>query len=93
MELVKLSPAQLSIINVILQVDGEGKAKQYPLSELTVASEIFKAIKQCVKEDKFVEGKLNFTSEQKVFITKQIDERNWTVVDAEVVFELKSILK
>ena len=93
MELIKLSPAQLSIINVVLQVDGEGKAKQYPIGELVIASDIFKAIKQCVKDDKFVEGNINFSSEQKVFITKAIDERSWGVVDAEVIFELKEILK
>ena len=90
---MKITTGQLSIINLVLQIDGEGKAKQYALSELTTASDIFKEIKKCVKDDKFIDGEVKLTSEQKVFITKQIDERKWTVNDAEVVFELKELLK
>lgn len=90
---MKVTPQQLSIINLLLQIDWEGKAKQYALSELTIASDIFKEIKKNVDEDKFIEWEIELTSEQKVFITKQIDERKWTVGDAENIFELKTLLK
>ena len=90
---MKITTGQLAIINLVLQIDGEGKAKQYALSELTTASDIFKEIKKCVEDDKFIDGEINLTSEQKVFLTKLIDERTWTVNDAEVVFELKTLLK
>ena len=50
---MKTTAEQLGIINLVLQVDKDNKAKQYPLSELTTASDIFKEIKKCVKEDKF----------------------------------------
>lgn len=99
---MKITVWELSIINLVLQVDWEGKSKQYPLSELTTASDIFKEIKKCVgiiKNDKwedmevFKDWEIELTSEQKVFITKLIDERSWTVGDAEFIFKLKSLIK
>lgn len=85
--------SQLSIINLVLQIDSEWKAKQFPISELVIASEIFKEIKKCVEWDKLIDGEIDLTSEQKVFITKLIDERSWTVTDSEIVFEIKKMLK
>lgn len=90
---MKITVWQLAIINLILQVDSEWKAKQYAIAELTTASDIFKEIKKCVKEDKFIDWEIELTSEQKVFITKQIDERKWGVTEAEIIFELKNLLK
>lgn len=90
---MKISAGQLAIINLVLQIDNDGKAKQYALSELSVANEIFTEVKKNVKEDKFVDGEIDLTSEQKVFITKLIDERSWTVQDAEAVFDLKKLIK
>lgn len=90
---MKITFGQLAIVNLIIQVDSEGKAKQFALAELTTASDIFKEIKKCVKEDKFIDGEIELTSEQKVFLTKLIDERTWMVGDSESVFELKTLLK
>lgn len=90
---MKITTGQLAIVNLVLQVDKEWKAKQYALSELTIASDIFKEIKKCVKDDKFIDGEIDLTSEQKVFITKLIDDREWTVGDADNVFDLKDLLK
>jgi hypothetical protein len=107
---MKITVNQLGLINTILQVDKEGKTRQFPLAELTTASDIFKEIKKLtepkeidvpqkdgsVKKEThefFKEGELELTSEQKVFITKLIDERDFTVYDAEVVFELKKLIK
>jgi hypothetical protein len=98
---MKINVQQLAIISYILQLDKEGKAKQFALAELTTASDIFKEIKKCTKK-KEIEGKMNevfkdgeieLTSEQKVFLTKLIDERDWTVNDAETIFELKKLIK
>ena len=90
---MKITKEQLSIINVILQVDKEGKSKQFGLSDLSIASDVFKEIKKLVVEDKFTDGEIELTSEQKVFITKLIDERDWTVMDADFVFALKTLIK
>lgn len=90
---MNITSSQLSIINLVLQIDSEWKAKQFPLSELVIASEIFKEIKKNVKDDLLIDGDIELTSEQKVFITKLIDERSWTVTDAEHIFEIKKLLK
>ena len=90
---MKVTIGQLAIINLCLQVDNEWKAKTYGLGELTTASEIFKEIKKCVKEDEFEDWEIDLTSEQKVFITKIVDARNWTINDAEIVFSLKELIK
>lgn len=90
---MKITVSQLSIINLVLQIDWEWKAKQFPLSELLIASEIFKEIKKNVKDDLLIDGDIELTSEQKVFITKLIDERSWTVTDAEHIFEIKKMIK
>lgn len=70
-------------------IDNEWKAKNFPLSELVIAWDIFKEIKKCVKEDKFIEWEIELNSEQKVFLTKLIDAKNFTVNDAEIVQSLK----
>lgn len=90
---MNITSSQLSIINLVLQIDSEWKAKQFPLSELVLASDIFKEIKKNVKDDLLIDGDIELTSEQKVFITKLIDERSWTVTDAENIFEVKKMLK
>lgn len=90
---MKLTAQQFGLINMVIQIDWEWKAKQFPLSELVIASEIFKEIKKNVKDDLLIDGDIELTSEQKVFITKLIDERSWTVTDAENIFEVKKMLK
>ena len=90
---MKVTQNQLGVLNLVLQLDKEWKAKQYILSELSLASDIFKEIKKLVVEDKFIDWEIELTSEQKVFLTKWIDERTWVVSDADIVFELKVLLK
>lgn len=93
--MMKISPQKLSIINLLLQIDNDWKARQFPIQELSIALEIFSQIKKNVDEsgNNFIDGEITLTSEQKVFLLKLIDERSWTVVDAEHVFDLKSLLK
>jgi len=90
---MKLTELQLWIINLVLQVKEDWTAKTYALAELAIASDIFKEIKKCVKDDKFIAGEVKLTSEQKVFLTKAIDERNWSVADADIIFTLKELIK
>lgn len=42
--------------------------------------------------ENFIDGEVDFSSEHKVFITRIIDERNWSVVEAESIFKLKELL-
>ena len=90
---MKIQVWELAIVNLVLQVDNEWKAKSFPLSELLIAWDIFKEIKKCVKDDKFIDWEIELTSEQKVFLTKLIDAKNFTVNDAEIVQSLKLLLK
>lgn len=90
---MKITATELGIINLVIQIDGEGKPRQFALAELSTASSIFKAIKTSVKEDKFVDGDVKLSSEEKVFLTKLIDERTWTVGDSDAIFDLKKLLK
>lgn len=83
---------QQSIINILIQVEQNGEPKVYPLGQLSIANEIYKAIWKNVEGKNFIDWEVDLSSEQKVFITKLIDERNWTVGDAENVFQLKELL-
>jgi len=90
---MELKAGQFGIINLVIQVDSEGKAKQYNLSDLTIASAIFQEIKKNINGEVFVDGNVELTSEQKVFLVKLIDARTWTVNDAEAIFQLKELIK
>lgn len=89
---MKLTANQHKIINVLIQVDPNGAPKVYPLGQLETAHDIFKAIWKNVEGENFVDGEVKLSSEQKVFITRLIDERQWSVVEAESIFKLKELL-
>jgi len=89
---MKIKIEQLWLINLVLQVDNEKKQRTFPLAELVIAWEIFKEIKKLVKEDKFTEWEIKLNSEQKVFLTKLIDEYRFSVWDYETVTDLKKLL-
>ena len=93
---MKLTSYQVSIISLVLKIDKEGKQRTFPLEELTTASDIFKKIKDCIPKEQgevFTECEAKFTSEENVFITKLVNERNWAVEDADHLFDLKELLK
>lgn len=99
---MKITGYQVSIIDLVLIQDKEWKFRTFPLNELSIASSIYKKIKTgitIIKIDentgtkKYNEIELKLTSEEKVFITKLVDERNWTVNDADELEELKKLLK
>lgn len=90
---MELTATQLGRINIVLQLRDDGQARQFPLSELIIANDIYKKMKECSKDEQFIDGKVDFTSEEKVFISKLINQRNWALADAEQVFELQKLLK
>ena len=89
---MKLTAIQHSIINLILQVDPSGEQKVYALGQLSMAYEIFKSIWKNIDGECFIEGEVDLSSEQKVFLTRLIEERNWPVSDGENVLTLKELL-
>lgn len=89
---MKLSPQNLAIINNVIQIWQNWEARKYSLADLNIANTIFTEIKKCVKDDKFIEWNIPLTSEQKVFILKFIDEKDWTIGNAESVIETRNIL-
>lgn len=90
---MKIKANHLAIINLVLNVDTEGKAKNYNISDLTKASDIYKEIMKNTKDDRFIDGEVELTSEHKVFINKLVEERSWSVQDADAVFSLKDMIK
>lgn len=92
---------ELQVMNYVIQVDAEGKTINYPISELKLALDTFNALESCTKDWEgelvgkkvFVEGKIDFTTEQKAFILKSIEWRSFPIGDAEAVFSIQKKLK
>lgn len=90
---------ELQLMNYVIQIDSEGKAKNYPISELQVALGTFDALKSCTEEGKtpserlFKEWNIDFTTEQKALILRSIEWRSFPVWDAEAVFSVQKKLK
>lgn len=89
---MKLTARQFALINRIIQMDNNWQQKVYFLGELSIAFDIFKIIYSNVEWENFIEWDIEFSSEQKVFIKKIIDELQWSVLDAENVLKLKELL-
>lgn len=87
---MNVSPQELSLINALLQIDNEWKARTFSISDLKIGMDIFTQIKKCVVDDHFVDWSIKLSTEQKVFLMKLIEAQNFTVLDAEFVFLLKS---
>ena len=97
MKTVKLTGAHIAKIDFVLQieiVDGQQKARTFDtLAELTMAGDVFKMIRKHLEENTFKDAELKMTAEQMVFITRLIESIKWTVIDADVIGELKALLK
>lgn len=93
---MKITGYQASIIVLVLKVDKENKQRTFPNTELGTALEIYKQIKQLIsiEWDKqiFKEWEIKLNSEQKVFLTKLINDRDWSVDDAEEKITLIELL-
>lgn len=90
---MKVTTWELWVINLVLQIDKEWKARQFPFAKLKQALDIFEKLKVNVKEDKFIDGELKLTSEEKVFIKELLEEREFGVIDAPSVFSLIDKIK
>ena len=86
---MKVSTNELAVINLLVQVDNDGKARTFPINELQTAMDVFNEMKKLVKEDKFTDWDITFSTEQKTFILKLMEDRKFNVIDAEAVFSLK----
>lgn len=76
------------------KVDAEGKqdGRLFPLSELKTVQSLKALItEKLIKEDKFEEGEIEFTADQKKLILRCLD-REWTTIDAEHVLSLQEKL-
>lgn len=88
---------ELAIINIVIQITSDGKQRQFPLPELSLATSVFGKIKKCT-EDKdgqkvFIDGNPEFTSEENVFIKKLVEDYSWSVNDGETVALLLESIK
>lgn len=90
---MKFTAQQIGIINLVIQTNADGSTRNFPLSELSTASDIYEKLMKNVKDNNFVDGNVDLTSEQNVFISKLLDERSWSVLDASHVFALKDKIK
>jgi hypothetical protein len=88
-----MTPQELKIIEVALQMNSEWQARTFQIVELSIALEIFKKLKTCVKDNIFIEWDPSFSSEEKVFIKKLIEEIKWTVLEGESVLSVLETIK
>lgn len=88
-----MTPQELKIISVALQMNAEWQSRSFQIADLTLALSSFNKLKTCVKDDMFVEWNPDFTSEEKVFIKKLIEEIKWTVVEWEHVLSVLDNIK
>lgn len=97
---MKVTGYQVSLVHLVLRVNKENTQRQFPIEELGTASAIMKVIKPGINVTKegnvdgtYKDIEVDFTSEEKVFLSKMLKERSWAVVDAEPLFELQELLK
>ena len=53
--IMKVSTNELAVINLLVQVDNEGKGRTFPINELQTAMDVFNEMKKLVKEDRFTD--------------------------------------
>lgn len=66
---MEITKEQASVINVSLQINADGSQRTFALGDLVKASEIMKEIMKNTVEDHFIDGEIELTAEQKVFIS------------------------
>ena len=97
MKTVKLTGAQLAKMDLVLQieiVEGQQKSRTFgTIAELTMAGDVFRMIRKHLEENTFKDAELKMTAEQMVFISRLIESIQWTVIDADIIVELKALLK
>lgn len=86
------SSFEIAILNVSLKTkqskEDQMEARMLELDQMEAGISINKKLKATVKEDKFTEGEIEFSTEEKALLLKLI-ERKWGVDDAEVYFSVK----
>ena len=84
---------EAAIIWACINTDEKGNAKTFSLSQLKDASEILSKVKEtCVdKEEKFVDGDLDFTTDQKKLI-RDCSDREWPATVGSLVLKVREML-
>jgi len=86
------SPKELSMINIVLTATPDRQPRTFGFTELTTAFSIHeKIMKNTETKDElevFIEGDIEFTSEENVFITRFIKEFKFNVADGGTVANL-----
>ena len=92
---MQISVQELVVINTALQVDDKMNPKQYPISELQQAQNIYLKLKDCTEFDgeieRFKDSEIDFSTEDKSFILGII-ESPWGINMADAYFSLKEKL-
>ena len=86
-------PKELGIISTVVQITSDQKPRQFPIGDLVIATAIFNKLKSSTEKDIFIESEVDFTSEEKVFISKLVNEFSFPVVDGESVASLLEKIK
>lgn len=89
---MKFTAPELGTINFMLQLDGE-KARVFPFSELGKALSSFKKLTECTKDDMFVEGDIEFSTEEKAMILDLMKNVSFNIGQAESALEVEKKLK
>jgi len=91
---MQFTKEQFALMNVALQVTEKKEARVFPLGEQKDAMNIYEKLLTHVneKENVFMDGEEDFTTQEKALILKLID-REWDVQVLKTVFSLRDLLQ
>lgn len=89
---IDLTARELAVINIAIQAEPSGQPKLWAVGQLGTAMSIHeKIVKNVDKDNKFIDGKVELTTEEKSLILNSI-KRPWTVNEGKEVGEIEKKL-
>ena len=88
---MKITALELTVINISLQSDDKGQARQFPITEMDKALSIFNKIKVLTVEDEFQDGEIELDTEEKALLLK-VTNRSFPVNRWESLMSLRKKL-
>jgi len=95
---MKITKEELSLINFSLKTTGEAGqdgafvGRTFLADKLKLAIDVFGKMKANTTGDEFIDGEVEFTTEEKMFVLEMID-RAWALQDGTVKISLEEKLK
>lgn len=84
---------ELNKIAISIQIDTNGKPIHFPVVEMEKALSVWKKVQSAIDGDVFIEKDIDFSAEEKIFISGMVRNRNWDIISAQSVVTLLEKLK